>query len=176
MKRVILLFALFCCLSFKPVNYATTWTATALNQGITLTALKDAVTNSYLYQSPATTIPTSLQLVTKNSLLTYNIFTGSVGINSKSSNQVITKGDFYIINIQGNADNCGNGSSGTIYKVYLSDFYSNANSTTVYVYTDNSYTTRFTGGGAGFYYSINGTSGASIEISSTGVILSYTSC
>lgn len=189
MKKLFLAALVLICLSFctkeysredlkTPVSYATTWAGTASLQGVTLAALGDAVTGGTLYQSTPTTIPSTLKLVTKAELATYNIINYSdIVISGKSSNQALIKSDFMVFKIDVTAGQSSCGGTSFTQVLYAT---SATISTGVYLYTDKARTTPYVGDGTSWYgwcYSAdNSCSSQAIKINSSGLITDYFAC
>lgn len=189
MKKLFLAALVLICLSFctkeysredlkEPVSYSTTWAGTSALQGVTLAALGDAVSGSILFQSTPTSIPSTLELVTKAKLATYNIIDyGDIIISGKSSVQVLIKSDFMVIKIDVSAgqSSCG----GTTFTQVL--YATSATITTgVYLYTNKERTTPYVGDGSSWYgfcsRADNACSSQAIKINSSGLITDSFAC
>lgn len=176
MKKLILLLLIVVSVSFSPAPYATTWAGTGNLQGITFSALKNAVDNGFVYQSPAATIPTTLELITKADLTTYNIINyADFVISGKSSNQVLIKSDFMIIKIDVSAGQPSCGGTNFTQLIYTS---SSVIDIGTVCYTNKERTTTYTGDGTSWYgYITFSTSGVvAIKINSSGVITDFFAC
>lgn len=189
MKKLLLSALVLICLSFctkeysredlkTPVSYATTWAGTASLQGVTLAALGDAVTNTILYQSTPTSIPSTLKLVTKAELATYNLVNyGDIIISGKASNQVLIKSDFMVIKIDVSAGQSSCGGTTFTQVLYTT---SATVGIGVYCYTNKERTIPYTGDGSSWYgfciYADNSCSSATIKINSSGMITDTFAC
>jgi hypothetical protein len=92
-KLAIYVFAiLITSISIAAYNYSSTWAGTDGNQGVTLYALGDAVTNGVFTQK--NTIPSGFKLITKLEADYYvNLNTSHSSFASKSNNQIVVKND-----------------------------------------------------------------------------------
>ena len=126
---------------------ATTWAGTALNQGITRTAMNDFwsinTSGGYPWCDGCTLPANSLQLITKAYLAANYIYTAAYGIylinTAKTSSQVLVKSDIGVkIDLQTTTGVCNWGSF--VASVYL-------NSTLTLAYTNAAQTTLYNGGG-----------------------------
>jgi len=152
---------------------ATTWAGTALNQGITRTAMNDfwnSNTNGGYPWCDGCTLPAnSLQLITVDYFLVYYEYTAAYGnylLNSaKTSNQILVKSDIgVIIELYTTTGACNWGSY--VATVYL-------NSTLTLAYSNINQTTLYNGGGtqrATISMLGNNASVVRLTISSAGVI------
>ena len=155
---------------------ATTWAGTALNQGITRTAMNNlwnTYTNGNYPWCDGCTLPAnSLQLITK-AYFTANYYYGGAGnylINTaKTSSQVLVKSDIGIqINLYTTTGACNYGSF--VATVYL-------NSTLTLAYSNEAQTTLYNGGGtqrATFDIVSSTSSLTRLTISSAGVVSGIT--
>ena len=156
---------------------ATTWAGTALNQGITRTAMNDfwnLNTNGGYPWCDGCTLPAdSLQLITKAYLAANYIYTAAYGIylinTAKTSLQVLVKSDIGVkIDLQTTTGVCNWGSF--VASVYL-------NSTLTLAYTNAAQTTLYNGGGtqrATLDIAYPSATMTRITISSAGVITAIT--
>lgn len=176
MKKLILLLLIAVSVSFTPAPYATTWTGTSTMQGITFAALKDGVTNGYIYQSPAVTIPNTLRLITKADIATYNILAPDITLSGKSSNQMVTKSDFMVIKIDTDPGQSACGGANCTQTIYLST--QDIGYSTI-CYTNKERTTVFVGDGTSWYaYTsyIGSCGGMSVKINSLGQVVDWFAC
>ena len=153
---------------------ATTWASIASNQGINFTVLQDAVTTGKVFKSGGSTIPATLQLLTKAGMTTYGISTNygiiNSSINTKTSLQAIVKGDLrsFKVDVTAGQGNCG---GSTLTQLLFSDtdgFFIG----TTYLYTDVKLTSRYVGN-AQWYGLGNATS---IQINSSGLVTNTFAC
>ena len=161
-----------------PVSYATTWAGTSSLQGVTLAALGDAVSGGTLYQSTPTSIPSTLKLVTKAELATYNIIDyGDIVITGKSSGQVLIKSDFMVFKIDVSAGQSSCGGTSFTQVVYATSATIN---TGVYLYTNKERTTPYSGDGSSWYGICARADGAcssvAVKINSSGLITDWFAC
>ena len=156
---------------------ATTWAGTALNQGITRTAMNDFwnlnTNGNYPWCDGCTLPANSLQLITKAYLAANYIYTAAYGIylinTAKTSLQVLVKSDIGVkIDLQTTTGVCNWGSF--VASVYL-------NSTLTLAYTNAAQTTLYNGGGtqrATLDIAYPSATMTRITISSAGVITAIT--
>ena len=156
---------------------ATTWAGTALNQGITRTAMNDFwnlnTNGGYPWCDGCSQPANSLQLITKAYFLANYSYggAGSYLINTaKTSLQVLVKSDIgVLINLYTTTGACNYGTFVTT--IYL-------NSTFTLAYTNTSQTTLYNGGGTqrATFDLVQGTTStlARITISAAGVITAIT--
>ena len=149
---------------------ATTWAGTALNQGITRTAMNDFwsinTSGGYPWCDGCTLPANSLQLISKSYFTTnyyYNPLVGIYLINTaKSSSQILVKSDIGVKVELYVWMGCMGGSYVTT--VYL-------NSTFTLAYTNEAQTTLYNGGGTQrVIYGLYAACAVSANISSSGVI------
>ena len=149
---------------------ATTWAGTALNQGITRTAMNDFwsinTSGGYPWCDGCTLPANSLQLISKSYFTTNYYYNSLVGIylinTAKSSSQILVKSD---IGVKVDLST----TSGCMGETYVATVY--FNSTFTLAYTNAAQTTLYNGGGtlraiAGLYAAC----AVRANISSSGVI------
>jgi hypothetical protein len=171
MKRILLLLLIF-LVSFSPKYYSTTWAGTASNQGITQTAIKDAVTTAALYQTPVYTIPPSLRCITKADAATYHL-DSYYGVSLKGTNDLLVKEDFRVcrVDVTEGQTECDVHTSSYTLTVYLDAEYMYA----THIYTDKKLTTSYVGSGAWITIT-DGFWTYQVKVNSSGVITQISAC